>query len=68
MAWMGRRDIKLAVYPGLYGFSLYHLVFNKHLLYFQECLALLKGIQPKIKNPEVQKALSEVEAEISKGL
>ncbi len=33
-----------------------------------ECLALLKGIQPKIKNPEVQKALSEIEAEISKGL
>lgn len=33
VAWMGRRDIKLAVYPGIYGFSLYHLVFNKHLLY-----------------------------------
>lgn len=32
----------------------------------QECLALLKSIQPKIKNPEVRKALSEVEAEITK--
>lgn len=34
----------------------------------QECLALLKSIQPKIKNSEVQKALSELETEISKGL
>lgn len=32
----------------------------------QECLALLKAIQSKIKNPEVQKALSEVEEEIAK--
>lgn len=32
----------------------------------KECLALWKSILPKIKNPEMQKALSEVEAEISK--
>ena len=31
----------------------------------QECLALLKSIQPKIKNPEVQKALAEMETELS---
>lgn len=31
-----------------------------------ECLALLKSIRPKIKNPEAQKALSEVEVEIQK--
>lgn len=31
----------------------------------QECLALLKSIQPKIKNQEVQKALAEMEAELS---
>ena len=30
----------------------------------QECLALLKSIQPKIKDPEVRKALSEVEGKI----
>lgn len=34
----------------------------------QECLVLLRSIQPKIKNPEVQKALSELEAGILKGL
>lgn len=31
----------------------------------EECLALLKSIRPKIQNPEVQKALLEVEAEIA---
>lgn len=31
----------------------------------QECLALLKSIRPKIQNPEVQKALAEIEAELS---
>lgn len=31
-----------------------------------ECLKLLKSILPKIKNPEVQKALSEVETEVTK--
>lgn len=31
----------------------------------QECLALLKSIRPKIKNPEVQKALAEMETELS---
>ncbi|MCI9636755.1 MAG: hypothetical protein HFG77_10240 [Hungatella sp.] len=30
----------------------------------QECLALLESIQPKIKDPEVRKALSEVEGKI----
>ena len=32
----------------------------------RECLDLLKTILPKIKNPEVQKALSEMEMELSK--
>lgn len=32
----------------------------------QECLDLLKSILPKIKNPEVRKALSEVETKITK--
>lgn len=32
----------------------------------QECLTLLKSVRPKIKNPQVQKALSEEEAEITK--
>ena len=31
----------------------------------QECLALLKSIRPKIQNPEVQKALAEMETELS---
>ena len=31
----------------------------------QECLGLLKSIRPKIKNPEVQKALAEMETELS---
>ena len=48
--------------------SLHKIYLLKEMQRNQECLALLKGIQPKIKNPEVQKALSEVEAEISKGL
>lgn len=48
--------------------SVHKIYLLKEMQRNQECLALLKGIQPKIKNPEVQKALSEVEAEISKGL
>ena len=48
--------------------SVHKIYLLKEMQQNQECLALLKGIQPKIKNPEVQKALSEVEAEISKGL
>ncbi len=31
----------------------------------QECLALLKSIWPKIQNLEVQKALAEIETELS---
>ena len=31
----------------------------------QECLALLKSIQPQIQNPEVQKTLLEMETELS---
>ena len=48
--------------------SVHKIYLLKEMRRNQECLALLKGIQPKIKNPEVQKVLSEVEAEISKGL
>ena len=48
--------------------SVHKIYLLKEMQRNQECLALLKGIQPKIKNPEVQKVLSEVEAEISKGL
>ena len=32
---------------------------------YHECLAVLKSIEPKIKNPEVQKALAEMETELS---
>lgn len=46
--------------------SVHKIYLLKEMQRNQECLALLKGIQPKIKNPEVQKALSEVEAEITK--
>ena len=48
--------------------SVHKIYLLKEMQRNQECLALLKGIQSKIKNPEVQKAFSEVEAEISKGL
>lgn len=50
-------------------YILVHKIFLlKEMEQNQECLALLKSIQLKIKNPEVQKALSELETEISKGL
>ena len=46
--------------------SVHKIYLLKEMQRNQECLALLKAIQSKIKNPEVQKALSEVEAEIAK--
>lgn len=46
--------------------SVHKIYLLKEMQRNQECLALLKGIQPKIKNQEVQKSLSEVEAEITK--
>lgn len=45
--------------------SVHKIYLLKEMERNQECLALLKSIMPKIKNPEVQKALSEIETEIS---
>ena len=46
--------------------SVHKIYLLKEMERNQECLALLKSIMPKIKNSEVQKALSEIETEISK--
>lgn len=48
--------------------SVHKIYLLKEMERNQECLALLKSIMPKIKNPEVQKALSEIETEITKRL
>ena len=48
--------------------SVHKIYLLKEMERNQECLALLKNIMPKIKNPEVQKALSEIETEITKRL
>lgn len=48
--------------------SVHRIYLLKEMERNQECLALLKSIMPKIKNPEVQKALSEIETEITKRL
>ena len=48
--------------------SVHKIYLLKEMERNQECLALLKSIMPKIKNPEVQKALSEIESEITKRL
>lgn len=59
----------MLVYGGipLNDYILVHKIYLlKEMQRNQECLALLKAIQSKIKNPEVRKALSEVEAEIVK--
>ena len=46
--------------------SVHKIYLLKEMERNQECLALLESTRPKIKNPEVQKALSEIETEISK--
>ena len=48
--------------------SVHKIYLLKEMERNQECLALLKSIMPKIKTPEVQKALSEIETEITKML
>lgn len=48
--------------------SVHKIYLLKEMEKKQECLALLESTRPKIKNPEVQKALSELEMEVSKGL
>ena len=48
--------------------SVHKIYLLKEMERNQECLALLKNIMPKIKNPVVQKALSEIETEITKRL
>lgn len=47
--------------------SVHKIFLLKEMERNEECLVLLKSIQPKIRNPEVQKALLEVETELSKG-
>ena len=46
--------------------SVHKVYLLKEMKRDQECLALLKSTLPKIKNPEVRKALSEIETEIQK--
>ena len=46
--------------------SVHKIYLLKEMERNQECLALLESTRPKIKNPEVQKALSEIDTEISK--
>ena len=48
--------------------SVHKIFLLKEMERNEECLVLLKSIQPKIRNPEVQKALLEVQTELSKGL
>ena len=48
--------------------SVHKIYLLKEMERNQECLALLKNIMPKNKKPEVQKALSEIETEITKRL
>ena len=47
--------------------SVHKIFLLKEMERNEECLVLLKSIQPKIRNPEVQKALLEVQTELSKG-
>ena len=47
--------------------SVHKIFLLKEMERSEECLVLLKSIQPKIRNPEVQKALLEVQTELSKG-
>lgn len=58
----------MLVYGGipLNDYILVHKIFLlKEMERNEECLVLLKSIQPKIRNPEVQKALLEVQTELS---
>ena len=48
--------------------SVHKIYLLKEMERNQECLALLESTRPKIKNPEVQKALLEIETEITKML